>query len=296
MGLKEKLENNIIIILVGVVITTTGITFGVNQYFVGQKTDLLKTEHDQDIRELESKLASIQRGISDNYFLDVRTFQLKGEDYPSSAIPTDSEFFSEDSFYAIRSLENWKYSKTSEAELVATLIGEELPEQYSKLARTMPIHLWRGNDELEIKGHDSFVKMFPYALIQKIPYSKLGTLVGAGINFLEEDELPLEEDETVQDLIADFEDLFRGDALGTLFTLLLNAQLAGALMSPQTEFRIVTIQKVGNVLYAHMLITLKDLEVNGVFYDKYYIRNNIRENLRKINQGEEKWERNGSLK
>lgn len=289
-SIKEQIESNVFVVLIGIIITTVSFTTGVNQYFNSQKTELLQGKADQaqenykvevaqledkhksEIEKIESQLASIRRRMGGEEYLDVRSFVFS----PSQAdeIPADSKFFQEDNFYASTDETHLTYSKTSEEELIKNITGQSLGN-LSEIGTLIPLHLWRGKDTIPIEGNDLFKSVFPYVSIQKISYEQYSEIIGLSLSLRQDNNVPLPSEMDAEEFINGMDKIFRGDAVGTFFTLYLQQRLLTPLVVPNTNVELIEVQKVGNVLYAQSLITLKDVIVENTKYSHYYIRQEL---------------------
>jgi len=68
---------------------------------------------------------------------------------------------------------------------------------------------------------------------------------------------------------------FRGDAAGTFLLSELNLLHTLGSDPPNVSFEIVQLQKVGNVVYAQVLRTWRDVTVRGLHYPNYFVRQEI---------------------
>ena len=110
---------------------------------------------------------------------------------------------------------------------------------------------------------DGFKTLFSFVFVQRFPLSKLGELFGSTVDIFgrenEEDSALTNDEET--ETINRLENIFRGDIVGSFFYGQLGLNFQAALVSPQLSTELVEVQKVGNVLYAQFLITLKNVSI-----------------------------------
>jgi len=274
MTLKSKIENNIFTILTGIIIATAGTTYKVHEYYVTQNSDIITQRHIDEISDLSSTLASIKRNMGGKAYLDVRTIQL--DKNLSFDVPQHSKFFSDDSFYATENLNSWKYIQTTEGELISWIIGQAIPPQLNALTNNK-IHLWRSEEDLKVKNIVGFKTLFPFVFVQRFPVSNLASLFGSTVDMIGKEngeDLASTSDEGMETLDR-LENIFRGDMVGNLFFGQLTLNFQAALVSPQLSTELVEVQKVGNVLYAQFLFTLKNVSINNKTHKRFYLRKEI---------------------
>ncbi|MBI1787360.1 MAG: hypothetical protein HYR60_07395 [Acidobacteria bacterium] len=282
-NLKKTIEQNAFIVLIGCVVASVGIAAGVQQFFYKQQADLEKAKCEARLDDLNSKLASIKRGISGGEYLDLRKVMYSAGETPG--VSQKARFFSEDQFYAESSNPDLEYSTTTELELLTLLTGiqsAQLPQQVKQLNNLVPLHLWKARTVQNIKGSDIFTSVFPYITVEKIPMSKLKTILGLGASMAADEgenekapKISLSEEDSAEAFAAKLEQVFRGDIVGAFFTTKLMAQMQMGLSSSKTAFNLIETQKVGNALYSQTVITLKDAVIGGKSYPLYYLRQEL---------------------
>jgi hypothetical protein len=180
MGLKEKIENNPVSILIGVVIATASATSGLVNYIDTSRFDNEVKKVELEVAQLKTKIASIRRrlGNEDDSYFDVAQLviprdQIRTLDKNYVSI-TDGAFF-----FVPPTDKPWAYSFISEGELAALKLDADFAE---KLKRTFATgmaqkntHLWRGTPDFTVaptprKGmEDAAMKemtFFPMVVVQ----------------------------------------------------------------------------------------------------------------------------------
>ncbi len=72
MGIRETIENHILVVLVSTVMGVGVVVFGVANYFSKQKISQIETSYSIKQQDMESKLASIKRDLPDSKHFDIR--------------------------------------------------------------------------------------------------------------------------------------------------------------------------------------------------------------------------------
>lgn len=289
MDFKKSIENHPMTFLVTCIIAASSLTAGVQRYFSTQQTNLLNERHRSEIEELNSKLSSLRRGIPGNEFFDVRHL-LYSPNNKTNTPPSSSAFFQEQ-FYGPKGGGDWIYKQTTELEVMSDLTGislKSLPVQFQKANSVLTLHVWKAKDETSIEGHDAFKKLYPLITVEKVSFEQMRTISGiAAANEDDADQTPSpevkqsaqkaveEKNSDAQKFLDGMDKVFRGDAIGAFFRAQLDLQFAATLLSQKTSVNVVEIQKVGNVLYAQFLITLKDVKVGGRPVPEYFLRKEL---------------------
>jgi hypothetical protein len=248
---------------------------------VSREKDALQTEYKEKVASIENRLSSIERGVGKEGLLDVRSF-LK-EENEAFQVPVSARYLPEDEFYASQDDTHWTYSLTTEKDLLQQLTDVNIPEGTSMhtISTLVPVHLWRAKEALPVSmGSNGFSHIFPYIAVQRISYDKLEELLkmSIGLDASLQSDSAKSADEAIPtdtpDYLKELSQTFRGDAVGPLFALQLWLGIQAAL-SPDVEYELVKAQKVGPVVYAQSLITLKDARVDNKLYPEYYLRTEV---------------------
>jgi|GEM_PF-2240456 len=272
MSIKERVERNPWVFLIVVSLATASVVVGVQGYFDKQSKDAA-------VNKLESQLISIDRrieGKEGERFLDVRKFIIAKTE--ESRIPTTSKFLPEDNFYASPDTTTWTYSTSSESALAKLLTGQAPPPELDPLLALAPqIHLWQGGAVLPMEGSQVFKAAVPLIIVQRTPIDRFAEIVGSAAEIMgrattSASQVDLSVQQNPQDFRKALENIYRGDIVGFLQLAQMQSIFSLPVVDPKISVELVTSQKVGNVLYAQFRITLKDVTVGGVKYERYYIR------------------------
>jgi hypothetical protein len=76
--LKEKIENNVAFILVGVAIASGTVVFSVTAFFHNSKIEAIEMSNKSEIQDLRSKIISIERNIGTGQYFDIRNLIYNG--------------------------------------------------------------------------------------------------------------------------------------------------------------------------------------------------------------------------
>jgi hypothetical protein len=287
MDFKKSIEKNPMTYLVTCIIATASLTAGVQQYFVGEEAKITNAKHISEVDDLNSKLASLRRGLPGSEFLDIRNI-LYSPGAKVNAPPGSSTFFPEQ-FYAPKAASDWLYEETSELALLNDLSGGQLqsglPSGLQSASTLLKVHAWRGKKVFQIKEHEFFKKVYPLISVEKVLNGQFHAILGFAAQDIDQNKSLTLESRTEdakkalekpqsdsEDFVNSLDKIFRGDVVGTFFTSQLSAQLMAAVVSPKTRFNLVEVQKVGNVLYAQILVTLKNVNVDGQSCPEFYLR------------------------
>ena len=292
MDLKKAVEKHPLTYILSCIVAAVIVTAGVMGYFAEQHTKLLNTKHQFEVDELNSKLASIRRGIPGDEFFDVRKL-IYSPNSESNMPPKSSVYFPE-GFYATTSHGVWSYRQTTELALVCDIAGcspKDVPKHIQEAATLGKVHLWKTGNELSIEGHGLFKKSYPFIGVEKLTFDILRLAVESGakqeeeelseamkklallgvkpeaLNAIEKEEKEGEPDAKVKRA----EGLYRDDIIGAFFSTHLKGLVTTPIDFPNTAVSLVTLQKVGNVLYAQVLVRLKDVKVGGRPLSEFYI-------------------------
>ncbi len=201
-----------------------------------------------------------------------------------------STFFPEN-FYAAKAQPDWVYKKTTELDVLSDLIGPPpagISQNLHQAITLLPLHLWKSKAELQVQGGDLFRKVYPFVSVEKVTTQQLRTLVGIAAKDRDDEadndasaaardvqKAISTKNVNAQEFIDNMDKAFRNDIIGAFFSAQLQAQFSAAILFPKTTVTLVEVQKVGNVLYAQFLITLKDVKVGGHPYAEYYVRKEL---------------------
>jgi hypothetical protein len=199
VGLRERIHNNIAVILIASGVAVASVTAGVVNYLSKQQQDLMITRHeaavenllaehrhdvrslasrhDEELVELQTRLRSIERRLGGNEFFDVKQFFI--DDARELQLSKDAEFYNDAGFYAPKDETRWQYVTMSEMEFARYVMGAQNP-LYAMLESMAPqsedfgtVHVWKGVDEKLVEGLSPVERMFPYIFVERISYEDL---------------------------------------------------------------------------------------------------------------------------
>jgi hypothetical protein len=253
------------------------VAFSIAEYIYSQKINAIDTMHSLELERIQSRLASIRRRLGEKEFFDV-TNLIVSQGMTVSKVPSSAKYFQSDGFYAMQGESHWVYSQVSEYEFIKLIYPSftDLPPSFPVL----PLHLWRGENVASGEGLGFGVgevtRLFPYIIVERIPYERFGEIIGwARSTELTMENAVLEKGLSSEQLIAQLERIFRGDAAGSILSSLLMQQFVTQAIVKNVQVDLVEIQKVGNTVYVQILIITKDVEVDQTHYSSYYQRNEL---------------------
>jgi hypothetical protein len=308
-GLRDKIQNNIAVILIASGVAVASVTAGVIHYLSQQQQELviarheaavqnllaehqhevraLAGRHDEELAELRTRLRSIERRLGGNEFFDVKQFFV--DDTRKLELSKEAEFYN-DGFYAPQDEARWQYVTMSEMEFARHVMGAENP-LYAMIESMAPqsedfgtVHIWKAADEQIVEGPTPIERMFPYISVERIGYEQLfgqidrmsGLLEGMFLGEFDRAGLSQEDRNLV---LAQAEEntarLFRGDAVGALLPSYLVMSQMIASMYPNVHFYIENLQKTANVVYLQTTTTFSDVVIGGEHHANYFVTREI---------------------
>jgi len=279
MTLKERLEENIVVLAVAVAIGTGGTVYGVSAYFCQQHMDSaalahqndmsaltnksdeeirhIRHDYDEAITELKNRVSSIERRLGGEKYLDVNSlFRSKQEEQTTKY----AQYFPDGQFFAQKDSDKWKFQKTDELALMSEIVGGlkegDLPDKAGKALSGLPMYLWRGQGVFDLQGV-SVAKIFPFIAVEIIDHDKLSSVGG----IFESD------DKSAEEASRFLGSQLRNDAPSVFLSSFISLQMQMSAMDNHIKFYIRNIQKVGRVMYVQIFITFENIRVNGVDTD-----------------------------
>jgi hypothetical protein len=303
MGIKEKIENNVIIILFGSVVAASAVVGGVMTWFDEQKEEISKSKYEAKFDELTARISSVERRIGGEKYLDVRS--LFDNKTATVQAGTPVRYFPDGHFSALYSVPGLTYEQTTEGKLLAEFLGKETDDPIFNILGVLKADVWRG-ERMKI-GSDLYKNIFPVIMVEHLGHDDMGKLARGLAKAVEsrdsienikpsknaneidmgtakesqksndvqspslaDDDKELEDKE--KKFVNFFDRTFDADASGALVSGFLDfATAINSQDSIRESVSIRNIQKVGPVAYVQMIITLNDVSVNDVKYDRYFI-------------------------
>lgn len=127
--LKQRVENHFAVVVLGIIVLSGGAVGGVAAWVslvqrqaASDRFDAAQQQCTAQIRDLENKLASIDRNPAGGEYMDIRKFAVTRAGLKS--LPATSKFHSDDLFYAPDPA-GWTYKRITDAEFFKSIYGEE---------------------------------------------------------------------------------------------------------------------------------------------------------------------------
>ena len=282
MTIKEKIEQNPIISLIVLSLILVSGAIGVMQYFHNKEINIIERQDQLKIDELNSKLSSIKRGIGKSDYFDIRQLFISKDDIKN--IPQNLKYFGSDQFYALKKLKGFTYKKYSYPELLKAEKGIDPPEIYKKLYGNQYIHRWASNDKIHVESIEGLDNISPKISVQKLLKKDLRGMLGALFHrvnigkmlndYLEKNKLTEGKFDS-SDVEKNLENMYDGNWTAILLENYLTQALTIPSLNSNAEYELLNINKVGNLLYVQGLTTLKNVKVNEVKYNTYYLRDEL---------------------
>jgi hypothetical protein len=277
MGIRDTIENHILVVLVSTVMGVGVVIFGVVNYFSKQKILQIETSYSikqQDMdsikqQDMESKLASIKRDLPDSKHFDIR--RLFQTDDLQSPIAGNMHYFEEDKFYDLNSSDYWSYSKTNEIKLKQMIYGIDidLDSKHKALAERYPFHLWRADDSIVMTKDGVKNTLFPYIFVQRLSYNVFAELLLGDLSLSCEvedtdfDNESLVDSKNVDEFLENIAKAFVNDAAGIFFFFKQLRDFHYYFRQPKVSSKLIKLQKLGNVIYSQASTEYMDVEVNN---------------------------------
>lgn len=276
MSLKDKLEKSPMISLVIVCTAVGSAVFGVAQYFHNQQINKIEQNHAAKLLAFEAQLAQIQMGIDDRGSFNLQ--EISQSKSSAASIPSSSQYFIEDNFYAIRNDSEWSYTQTTENELMARISGKSFDDSFLDGAATLvPVHLWSKKESFNMRHESEQTQMSPMIMVQRISFDHLRKLLGYSNNGTQSQIQPASYRES-HDSEATVNQLFEkvtDDLTGKFFQFQTWIALGQSLNSPKTRHQLNRVQKLEDALYSESTIVMQDAIVNGQNLPAFFVHNQM---------------------
>jgi hypothetical protein len=260
---KERIEQSAMKVVVVTIIATVTVSGSLQQYYYTKEKD----GYQRKIDEAEAKFNSIQRGLTMSTRLDVRGLQYKSGDVASQISP-QVQYFSDDTFYATKD-QTWKFEKTNEFALMEQVMGlqdKDFPADFKKVAAQIPAYVWHDvKNATHVSGSSYLKNVGPFVMLEKLSSAQLSVLISS----IDRDVSEADKKET-----NEFSKGFVSELITNLLAEKLLSQMESSISTGLT-FQVGSIQKADNVLYTQWIVTMHNVSVNGVHYDKYYLRQEL---------------------
>jgi hypothetical protein len=236
-----------------------------------------RVKRETELTGLKEQLASIQLGLADKPYLDVRGLVHRRSD--PTGIPEGSRLY-EDLFYADGDNSEFSHSIVTELDLVKMIISPSLvsdievgltTEQRDLLTR-FPVHVWQSKTQHVVEAHQlapstAFVSVQAIAIDDYLDIVEQSVIEAASVS-------ESFDNTTLTDTLKQVRTQMGNDVVGMTWASRLAQQLQFASI-PRTLLTMDSAQKVDDVVYSRDLITLLDVIVDGKPVDRYYVRRDM---------------------
>lgn len=265
-SLHEWIQEHPLAFAVRTIVGTTVVASGLMGFMWHANVDNIGERHKAEVSALENQLASINRKLAGGDFLNVAKFLIPATE--RSKIPSTDKFFSKESFYAAMP-PGWEYEEMKDIDLWNAIYGTMGDNPDNTLTGIVPIHVWRRGPLARLEGNGMINNIAPMITVQCFPNKEL--LSQFGIDEREprsKDESP-ERKELLDSLRQPT--IFQGDVVGAVLAQNLSLIFDHLRFVENVNVELVTINKIGNVLYCQVLITLSKGSIGGRPFEHYYL-------------------------
>ena len=202
MGLKERIENNIIAVSIGIALAAGSVSAGIVGWFASQWETLQQQVFQSKIETIETRISSVERRIGGDKYLDVRTLFNQSNSPQTNPSSITIKYFSSGNFSAAASLDDLAYERSSEGQIMADMSGEPMTDEFTSLLATLPADVWRGHSE-NIEGRSQVKYLFPAVIVENLTIDQLRKFYGEVFKFSSESEVAKEHDKTTNVNVKD---------------------------------------------------------------------------------------------
>jgi hypothetical protein len=271
MEIQKRIERNPIIYLLISAISVSAVAVGVAEYFCRQRMDIANQKSELRISTLEGELTSIRRGLGESKYLDIRTFVFSKDRFAVFRASPKTKYIPADNFYAIVDLPGWQYKSTSFGTLVREEFGDELSPAAAKVLGKNRVYYWKATEGLTVTGAGDYSKSGPNIFMQRYPTAR-----AAGVS--NEDYAKFMKEMAGVDLkpkdLADSSDLkgYHADMAAFQLATLMQLHLGDFVGTPDSDTQLIELEKVANVIYLQLLVTVRQASVNGKKLSVFFVR------------------------
>jgi hypothetical protein len=293
--LKEIIEDNIVIAIFTAAVATGATVAGVMEFLttqheniltanydgkindLKQKAQITNAKHDVEIEELKSRIAGITRSLAGQETLDVRKMFLTQAELESAQEAQHVKYFPDGHYYVSDNITDFKYEKTTEPEVAAQLIGQEVPQTMSNAFATLPpVDVWKGS-AMNVNG-GNFRYLFPYVMVEQFTTAQIAKFAAKIGLAIDSDKLstkttnvsatkkPIPKNSDIREIMT----ILDHDTVGNTSALYVLGIL-NIFYSSDFDFNVRRIEQVGPLMYMQVMLRLKDISVANVAYSNYYI-------------------------
>jgi hypothetical protein len=266
MDLKKKIENNIGIVLLGIVIMSGGITFSVSRFFQHEKLTNLELSYQRKLDECNNAITSINRGVSDDArsYFNIKKVFVKSSDKLDDA--SKLKFYNSEEFYALLDSSYWKHI------MINTFVSAQELSKLDKIDRLKAIeslkkhrsrvHYWSGGKTYTIQNSSMFDSLGNKSIITNISIEKVNIDTLALLNA--EANKPGHTEE--------FKKFYRKQGLMSLLLFFIDQQRIITSKFPEVSFDIQDIQTQDKFIYLKAISQFKNVTINGEKKENFYVK------------------------
>jgi hypothetical protein len=228
-----------------------------------------KAEHEREVQKIEQRQNSITRRLGDSEYLDVR--KLVVDRLAGNPAPHTSGFFPKDAFYATTNSTIWKYAQMTANDASKALAGLEVDPNLKDAWGRGYFHVWLKDSPVKVSGSSVLSNVVTAILVKKIERKDIDD----GFGF-----------QSTQTTIRTENGAFLTNSVSKLFPLagrthhdpvgvilasgLSTLFLSTTLMEDEMQGDLISMQKLGNVLYGQFQFTFKNITIAGSKYEIFF--------------------------
>jgi hypothetical protein len=250
---RQRVEDHWLLYLLGVIIASAGVTAGLMNFVCNTRLEGTK-------RDYESKMASINRRLAGGDYFNISKLLITRDE--REKVPSASKFYADESFYAM-DLPGWTYKKMADVDFYNTVYGESGDKPPNDITSLAPLHVWTRSEWTPVGNHDLIHNIAPVILVQCLPTNELIEKLNLAAPFTGEHEKPIKDPESKM--------IFQGDIVGAMLTQTFSGFFDALHFGSNTHVNLLTVNKVKNILYCQILLTLRDVTLNDRRFPRYYI-------------------------
>lgn len=274
-SIKEKLEGNVFWVIISSMIiagvAVGGTVYGVMNYFEGVKIANAVYECNNKLKEYSSILSSLDRGVSDNNFYDVRNFLVSKS--KGNFSDNKSNYFEKEKFYSQKANDIWDYR-------IDSTIDSRILTSYDSL---FAVHFWTHKKATEPPNNKVKEKLEVTITLEVYKSKTIAKMYEVGVQYAEsflnknseKTENPKNDDNKDADEFLSFtKDYYMNDLISKYAISTVSFQMSMFMYTHKNngKIRINKLQKVENVFYCQTLSESKVVEsennATGIVYNK----------------------------
>jgi hypothetical protein len=263
---RASVENHPIGFAALLVVASGAICFAVMSYFHGAEITNLNQQHTAEVTGLQNQLASINRKLAGGDYFNVAKLMVPRSE--RSRISPNAKFFSTELFYA-STPPGWGYQQMKDIELWNTIYGKEGDKPDTSVTAIAPLHVWKRGPFVHLEGNKIINNIAPLITVQRFPNKELLTELGIDTPGSDLSGKTPEIKRLLNGL--HMPTIFQGDIVGAVLAQNFSLVFDQLRFVEGVNVDLVTINKVSNVLYCQILITLRNGSVGNAKFERYYL-------------------------